>query len=282
MKKKNKEVQILFLLLAVLFLYGFYVFLLTPLREENKSLENEITTKQTVLQGIYNTAANYETNIVQLRQNCEQAQAYTDRFYIGSDQETYLTELRRLMEESSLTFSEVRSAEHVRTFLENGLYETSNPYSVYVDDAVTKNESSSKQVSRSIMSMEPEKAVSIPVLRQMEISLEMDGTYGDAKTFLDTIEQHTRFIQCCDFAIDRAKDNSAPEEGSDPVSMTVDLVFLKLDNISPLEQAMQIPEDLPGFRIPEEFASGEYRNLYSAKNIQTALEALLRAVWPFR
>lgn len=249
MKPSNKENMILFALLVVLLIYGFYVLLLTPQIEKGRELETQVTSDDTVIREMYATITGCKEKLDELKETSNTVQNLSNHFYVYTEQEQYLNLLTSMLQESGLVLSNIDALENVPLQPEVEGYRCENPFAIYQDP-----DSDTGAVGETTLH---------PVVEKMEIKVEATGPYSGAKKFLTLLRTYEKQIYCSELSVEISAESLAAAEPDSEVRTIVTLSFLRLNELSGFFSESSLPSTEFNCVLPTEFVSGSYRDLYS-------------------
>lgn len=267
-KSTNKEIWILVILLAILAVYGFYTVLLSPKINEATELKLQVETEDTTVRGMYNSVLQYETDAETVRESHAQAKTLTDRFYVRSNQETYLNALNQMLTGCSITFETIEASEHDVMDLSADGYRCTSPYMAYIDTETVEAD----DISTLLQSLED---VEIPDIDEMLIRVEATGSYQGIQQLVQVMSEASPYITCDTWNLEMISESEVVTEENPQVRVKMDFRFVRITDIPCLDVEESVPELPTDFVMPMEFVSGDYKKLFSFSSISGWLRNLL-------
>ena len=259
-KKKSRELYILVVLLVIFAAYGFYSLLLSPKLAQAQELKDMVQAEDAIVRNMYTAVMQYTTDAATLQEKQAQTMDIAGGFYVRENQETYLDDLRQIMNASGVSYVEITAEQPSEPVLvdDTGAYGYVSPYQPYLADTATTDGATS---SSEILQALEERRGEMPVVDQMQISFTATGSYSAFRNLIGQLELWGKHILCSGMEMTVTSDTPTAM-GADPqVEATLTLQFLRLVDLDCLNQE-QFPELPEGFVMPEQFVTGDYQNAF--------------------
>lgn len=283
MKSSEKEIKLLLFLVAFLFIYAFYSFLLKPKMESVDALKNSVEQEDMLVRQMYNNTLNYSTNIDKINSLNDYILENSVYFYTSEEQEDLINQIDEWITESELKYDGITfDLPHYYNLAYLNPEDETEIEKPQIENSNEENSEDVKEVPYEIILKPAEKGEDIetPVLWS-PVSISANGKYSNVMEFLDKLDKFKKDTVAYEMNIDISPESITEGEADPDVNFSINFYFMNLtgENLKNIKNGSgglyQIPEMPADFVMPKDFVSGNYKNMFSLDRLGYSFKEML-------